>query len=109
MAKEYMSDNHVRIRVGRAGSTHLNVTQKVSDSLEVWLADNNFFQVLFVDESKKRDCLFDLLLSMPPARTIIFVNNKKAADFLDDFLFNRGLPTTSMHSDRTQREREDAM
>ena len=66
-------------------------------------------QVLFVDEPMKRNCLFDLLLSMPPARTIIFVNNKKAADFIDDFLFNRGLPSTSIHSDRTQREREDAM
>ncbi|CAD6570316.1 MAG: hypothetical protein ASARMPREDX12_003449 [Alectoria sarmentosa] len=79
VAKEYMSKDHIRIRV------------------------------LFVDEPKKRDCLFDLLLSMPPARTIVFVNNKKAADFLDDFLYNRGLPSTSIHSDRTQREREDAI
>ena len=46
---------------------------------------------------------------MPPSRTIIFVNSKKAADFIDDFLFNKGLPSTSIHSDRTQREREDAM
>ena len=66
-------------------------------------------QVVFADESKKRDCIYDLLLAMPPSRTIIFVNNKKAADFLDDFLFNKGLPSTSIHSDRTQREREDAM
>ena len=29
LAKEYMAKNHVRIRVGRAGSAHLNVTQKV--------------------------------------------------------------------------------
>ncbi|KAK4696807.1 hypothetical protein P7C71_g1167, partial [Lecanoromycetidae sp. Uapishka_2] len=93
VAKEYMSKDHVRIRVGRAGSSHINVTQKI----------------LYVDEAKKRECVFDLLLSMPPARTIIFVNNKKAADFLDDFLFNRGMPSTSIHSDRTQREREDAM
>ena len=64
---------------------------------------------MYCDEAKKRDCLFDLLLSMPPARTIIFVNNKKAADFLDDFLYNRDLPSTSIHSDRTQREREDAL
>lgn len=66
-------------------------------------------QIVFTDEPQKRDALFDLLLSMPPSRTIIFVNNKKAADFLDDFLFNKGLPSTSIHSDRTQREREDAL
>lgn len=46
---------------------------------------------------------------MPPSRTIIFVNNKRQADFIDDFLYNKGLPSTSIHSDRTQREREDAL
>lgn len=30
MAREYMSVDHVRIRVGRAGSSHVNVTQKVT-------------------------------------------------------------------------------
>lgn len=66
-------------------------------------------KIVYAEESKKRECLYDLLMSMPPSRTIVFVNNKKAADFLDDFLFNKGLPSTSIHSDRTQREREDAM
>lgn len=40
---------------------------------------------------------------------MIFVNTKPGADFLDDYLYNKGLPSTSIHSDRTQREREDAM
>lgn len=57
----------------------------------------------------KNKCLYDLLISMPPSRTLIFVNTKKQADLLDDYLFNMGLPSTSIHSDRTQREREDAM
>ena len=30
VAKEYMADDYVRIRVGRAGSTHRNITQQVS-------------------------------------------------------------------------------
>ena len=30
VAKEYMADDYVRIRVGRAGSTHKNITQTVS-------------------------------------------------------------------------------
>jgi ATP-dependent RNA helicase DDX3X len=49
------------------------------------------------------------LISMPPSRTLVFVNNKRQADFLDDYLYNMGLPSTSIHSDRTQREREDAL
>ena len=109
VAKEYMSADHIRIRVGRAGSSHRNIIQKVRNSTRPSCTYTHDSQIVFVDEAKKRDCLFDLLLSMPPARTIVFVNNKKAADFLDDFLYNRGLPSTSIHSDRTQREREDAM
>ena len=109
LAKEYMSSDHIRIRVGRAGSSHSNVTQKVRALFQILRPHTYRFQILFVDERNKRDCLKDLLLSMPPARTIVFVNNKKAADFLDDFLYNNGFPSTSIHSDRTQREREDAM
>lgn len=35
VAKEYMASDHIRIRVGRAGSTHVNVTQKVSPLCQV--------------------------------------------------------------------------
>ena len=93
VAKKYMSTDHVRVRVGRAGSTHTNIVQKV----------------IYANPDMKRAALWDLLMSMPPARTMIFTNQKKEVDLLDDFLWNKGLPTTSIHSDRTQREREDAI
>ena len=32
VAKEYMSKDHIRIRVGRAGSSHMNIVQKVRAS-----------------------------------------------------------------------------
>jgi ATP-dependent RNA helicase DDX3X len=66
-------------------------------------------QVVWVENSEKQKALYDLLISMPPSRTLVFVRSKKTADFVDDFLFNHGLPSTSIHSDRTQREREDAL
>ncbi|KZF20464.1 DEAD/DEAH box RNA helicase [Xylona heveae TC161] len=93
LARQFMALDHVRIRVGRAGSTHINVQQTV-----IW-----------VDEDKKKQALYDLLSSMPPARTLIFVNSKRQADFIDDYLYNLDLPSTSIHADRTQREREDAI
>ena len=93
LAKEYLTDDHVRLQVGRIGSTHTNIKQ----------------DVIFVTRELKQQALFDMLISRPPQRTIIFVNSKHVADELDDFLFNKQLPCTSMHSDRTQREREDAM
>lgn len=93
IAKEHLAHDHVRIRVGRAGSSHLNIKQAV----------------YYVEPSAKHKALYDLLLSAPPARTIIFVNSKRTADEVDDFLFNSDLPCTSIHSDRTQREREDSI
>lgn len=32
VAKQYMSTDHIRIRVGRAGSSHMNITQRVRKS-----------------------------------------------------------------------------
>lgn len=32
LAREYMSKDHIRIRVGRAGSSHINIVQKVGTS-----------------------------------------------------------------------------
>ncbi|KAA8576125.1 hypothetical protein EYC84_006286 [Monilinia fructicola] len=93
IAKEHLSHDYVRIRVGRAGSTHSNIKQ----------------DIIYVEPSSKYKALKDLLLSTPPARTMIFVNTKRAADEVDDFLFNAHLPCTSIHADRTQREREDSI
>ena len=93
LAKTHLSESHIRIRVGRIGSTHQNIRQDV-----VW-----------VDPALKKKALMDLLYARKPARTIIFVNSKRMADELDDFLFHNDMPSTSMHAERTQREREDAM
>ena len=39
----------------------------------------------------------------------MFVETKKGADSLEDFLYAEGYPATSIHGDRSQREREDAL
>ena len=93
LAREYMDKDYVRIKVGRVGSTHQNITQ----------------QIIFVEESNKNQALFDLIFSDGPQRTLVFTNSKVKCDMVDDFLYNKGLPVTSIHSDRTQREREDAL
>ena len=40
---------------------------------------------------------------------MIFVNTTWAVDHVDDYLYNMGVPTSSIHGGRTQIEREDAM
>ena len=41
--------------------------------------------------------------------TLVFVETKKGADQLDEFLYREGFPVTSIHGDRTQKEREEAL
>jgi len=93
LARQYMAPEHYRLTVGRAGSSHKNIAQ----------------DVIFVDGHKKLQACFDLLYSSEPVRTLIFCNNKRTVDELDAYLYQRHLPTTSIHADRGQREREDSM
>jgi ATP-dependent RNA helicase DDX3X len=93
LAQTHLAETHVRLRVGRAGSSHENIKQNI----------------IYVEPSLKKQALIDLIKSLPPTRTIIFVNSKRTAEEVDDYLYNLGMPCTSMHADRTQREREAAM
>ena len=44
IAKEYMSKDHIRIRVGRAGSSHMNIIQKVKAPSQFWLSEAYIFR-----------------------------------------------------------------
>ncbi|XP_017784641.1 PREDICTED: ATP-dependent RNA helicase bel [Nicrophorus vespilloides] len=98
LARDFL-DNYIFLAVGRVGSTSENITQKV-----VW-----------VEEHDKRSFLLDLLntadFTQPSSEslTLVFVETKKGADSLEEFLHMDGYPVTSIHGDRTQREREDAL
>lgn len=45
----------------------------------------------------------------PDALTLIFVETKKGADLLEYFLDSEGYHVNSIHGDRTQSEREEAL
>ncbi|RPB26525.1 DEAD-domain-containing protein, partial [Terfezia boudieri ATCC MYA-4762] len=93
LAKDFLSDDFVQISVGRIGSTHKNITQRI----------------VYVEEGEKKETLSQMLMNSPPTRTLIFANHKTTVDTLDDYLYGLSFPCTSIHSDRTQREREDAL
>ncbi|XP_060888290.1 ATP-dependent RNA helicase DDX3X-like isoform X6 [Labrus mixtus] len=118
LARDFLED-YIFLAVGRVGSTSENITQKV-----VW-----------VEESDKRSFLLDLLsatvipsevqessadnvekpggFSVAPSGkdslTLVFVETKKGADALEDFLYREGYACTSIHGDRSQRDREEAL
>ncbi|KAF9329092.1 DEAD-box ATP-dependent RNA helicase [Podila minutissima] len=66
----------------------------------------------YVEDEDKRSVLLDILHAQPKGDmglTLIFVETKRMADSLSDFLLSQNFPATSIHGDRTQRERERAL
>ncbi len=92
LARDFLKD-YVFLSVGRVGSTSENITQRVE----------------FVEDIDKRSVLLDILHTHGTGLTLIFVETKRMADSLSDFLINQTFPATSIHGDRTQRERERAL
>ncbi|RYP56802.1 hypothetical protein DL771_011577 [Monosporascus sp. 5C6A] len=92
LARDFLKD-YVFLSVGRVGSTSENITQKVE----------------YVEDVDKRSVLLDILHTHGGGLTLIFVETKRMADSLSDFLINQNFPATSIHGDRGQRERERAL
>ncbi|KAF3088998.1 DEAD-box ATP-dependent RNA helicase [Orbilia oligospora] len=92
LARDFLKD-YVFLSVGRVGSTSENITQRVE----------------YVEDHDKRSFLLDILSAHQGGLTLIFVETKRMADTLSDFLINQNFPATSIHGDRTQRERERAL
>lgn len=102
LARDFLND-YVFIAVGRVGSTSENIVQ----------------EVVHVEEDEKRTYLLDVLhadaenaiASGKPLDnlTLVFVETKRSADYLCDYLINTGIPATAIHGDRTQQEREYAL
>lgn len=65
--------------------------------------------IICMKKYEKRDKLIEILNDGDPQGTIVFVETKRDADFLASFLSETTHPTTSIHGDREQRQREEAL
>ena len=92
LARDFLSD-YIFLSVGRVGSTSENITQ----------------HVLYVEDEDKKSALLDLISSATDGLTLIFVETKRMADQLTDFLIMQNFAATAIHGDRTQGERERAL
>lgn len=92
LAGQYLN-RYIFIAVGIVGGACADVEQ-------------NIFEVAKFDKRKK---LMEILTENDPNGTMIFVEQKKNADFLASFVSETKIPTTSIHGDRLQREREEAL
>lgn len=86
-------NNYIFLAIGIVGSACTDVEQK-------------FYSVTKYD---KRKILTEVLDEVGPDGTMIFVEMKRNADFLASILSENKYPTTSIHGDRLQREREEAL
>ncbi|XP_039251758.2 ATP-dependent RNA helicase DDX4-like [Styela clava] len=95
LAHDFLRDDFLFLTVGRVGGACSDVTQTI----------------LQVDGNDKRDTLVEKISDVAEtrARTLVFVDTKRNADFLASYLSQEGFPTTSIHGDRLQREREMAL
>ncbi|KAI4875321.1 hypothetical protein NFI96_015561 [Prochilodus magdalenae] len=66
--------------------------------------------VLFVQEEEKKAYIFDFIHNMDPQdKVLIFVGKKIMADDLSSDLCLRGIAVQSLHGDREQSDREEAL
>lgn len=93
LATKFLNPSYIFVSVGVVGGACTDVTQ-------------NIFEVT---KFTKRDKLMEILNEGDPSGTIVFVETKRQADFLASFLSESKHPTTSIHGDRMQRQREEAL
>ncbi|XP_014820337.1 PREDICTED: probable ATP-dependent RNA helicase DDX4 [Calidris pugnax] len=93
LASEFLKTDYLFVVVGHMGGACSDVQQSV----------------LQVPRYSKRDKLIEILQSIGNERTMVFVDTKKKADYIAAFLCQEKIPTTSIHGDREQREREVAL
>lgn len=86
-------DNYIFIAVGIVGGACADIEQNVYS----------------IPYKEKRDKLLEILNDGDCSGTIIFVETKRQADFLATYLSETTHPTTSIHGDRTQEQREMAL
>ncbi|XP_038958116.1 probable ATP-dependent RNA helicase DDX4 isoform X11 [Rattus norvegicus] len=93
LAGEFLKSNYLFVAVGQVGGACRDVQQSI----------------LQVGQYSKREKLVEILRNIGDERTMVFVETKKKADFIATFLCQEKISTTSIHGDREQREREQAL
>nr|CAD7412120.1 unnamed protein product [Timema poppensis] len=86
-------ENYLFLAVGIVGGACADVEQR-------------FYQLT---KFEKRPKLVELLQEEGINKTLVFVETKRTADFIASYLSENNFPTTSIHGDRLQREREEAL
>jgi ATP-dependent RNA helicase DDX3X len=92
LAGDFMK-NYVFVAVGRVGAASKDVTQRIE----------------WVEQQDKVQFVIDFLTRVPEGLVLVFVETKRGADYLEEVLMRYNFPASSIHGDKSQKEREDAL
>lgn len=92
LASEFLYDQ-IFLSVGKVGSASQSITQKVE----------------WVKQADKGSFLLDVLSIEPGSLKLVFVETKRCATELEVFLKGHNIPAISIHGDKSQWEREEAL
>lgn len=92
LAGDFMR-NYIFLAVGRVGAASRDVTQKIE----------------WVEQNDKVQFVVDFLTRVPEGLVLVFVETKRGADNLEEVLVRYGFPASSIHGDKSQKEREEAL
>jgi ATP-dependent RNA helicase DDX3X len=93
LAADFMKD-YIFLAVGRVGAASKDVVQKIE---YVEHHDKIHYLVQFLNQCEDSGLI------------LVFVERKRDADYLESVLHKQGFPCSSIHGDKTQREREEAL
>lgn len=93
LARDFLRSDYINLTVGELGSACLNITQ----------------EVIHTTTRDKRDALEQVLSREGRKKFLIFVQRKVEVIHLDNYLFAKGFPCTTIHGDLTQEKRERSM
>ena len=92
LAGTYMHD-YIFVTTGKVGGTNPDVIQEFHE----------------VTRGDKKNKLKEVLTDVGDAKTIVFVESKKTADFIAAYCCHAEFKATSIHGDRLQSQREQAL
>lgn len=92
LAKDFLRD-YIYLTVGRVGSTNEFIRQRVQ----------------YAGQDQKAKYLVKLLNENSNGLVLIFVETKRRADMIEAYLLNENFLAVSIHGDRSQQDREEAL
>lgn len=87
----------------------VNPTRLLMRDDEVSLEGIRQFYILVDSEEKRYETFKDLFDSLTISQTMVYVNSKKAADYLQDRMLNENYSVSTIHSQMSTAERADVM